>query len=111
MKLRINWADPVIPKEEVLQIRPTDMDDFYAAASDLDKSNLFFVLLTSAHYYADREDNICAAHLYFLAANYLFIALTPPGSYDLSLHYMKKTIALNPTQDYMDWLALMEKGN
>lgn len=111
MKLRINWADPVIPEDEVLQIRPTHMDDFYAAASDLDKCNLFFVLLTSAHHYSDRGDNARAAHLYFLAANYLFIALTPPGSYDLSLHYMKKAIALNPLQDYLDWHAPMEKGN
>ena len=111
MKLRINWAEPVIAEGDVLQIQPSDMDDFYASASDFDKSNLFFMLLTSLHHYEQKGDTHRAAHLSFLAANYLFIALTPPGSYELALHYMNKAVALNPTKDHLEWLALMEKGN
>lgn len=111
MKLQIDFGQPVFPEEMVLQIRTTDMDDFYVTASDLDKSNLFFMLLTSLHHYEEKGDSVRAAYLSFLAANYLFIALTPPGSYDLALHYMKKAIRLDPQQEYRDWLALMEKGN
>ena len=43
----IDFSKPVICKDDVLVISPTDLDDFYMSASDYDKSNLFFVLLTS----------------------------------------------------------------
>lgn len=78
MKLQINWSDPVIPQSEVLNMKPSDLDTFYITATDLDKSNLFFVLLTSAHHYEAEGNPVLAAHLYFLTANYLFISLTPP---------------------------------
>lgn len=68
-------------------------------------------MLNSLHAYEAERDPIRAAHLSFLIANYLFIALTPPGSYDLALHYMKKAIRLNPTEAYSHWLTLMENGN
>jgi len=111
MKLTIDFGDPVIAEEEVFQILPTDLNDFYAGATDFDKNNIFFMLLTSLHHYEDLEDKGRAAHLSFLAAYYLFIALTPPGSCLLALHYIKKAIALNDTAEYRQWLALMEKGN
>lgn len=111
MKLKIDWADPVFPKEDVLAIYPGDMDDFYVTATDLDKNNLFFVLLTSFHHYLDGGDREEAAHLSFLMANYLFIALTPPGSCALALHYIEQAIALNPLGLYEEWRGLIEKGN
>ena len=111
MKLEINWKKPVIASSDVLSTRTNDLDDFYCTASDLDKSNLYFILLTSLLHYEKKGDRQRAAHLSFLIANYLFVALTPPGSYDLALHYMKKAIALDPLPEYGEWLMLMEKGN
>ena len=111
MKLTIDFSNPIIPEKDVLGIRPSDLDDFYIHATDLDKNNLFYLLLNSAHYYERNYDWICAAHLYFLAANYLFISLTPLASFDLAMHYMKKAVELNPSREYLEWLALMEKGN
>ena len=111
MKLTIDFSEPVFARDTVLQIQPTDLNDFYTGASDFDKNNIFFMLLTSLHHYEDLGDKVRAAHLSFLAACYLFIALTPPGSCLLALHYIKKAIALHDTPEYRKWLALMEKGN
>jgi len=111
MKLAVDFSKPVFAREEVLRIRPTDLNDFYVDASAFDKNNIFFMLLTSLHHYEDAGDKVRAAHLSFLAAYYLFIALTPPGSCLLALHYIKKAITLNDTAEYRQWLALMEKGN
>ena len=111
MKLNINWNDPIIADADVMKLTANDLDDFYCTASELDKSNLFFVLLTSLHYYEEKKDIEKAAHLSFLTANYLFVALTPPGSYNLALHYMKKAVFLNPKSEYHEWYRLMEQGN
>lgn len=111
MALFIRWDQPLIPEDQVLQLRPTELDDFYFSASEPDKSNLFFILLNSLHYYEGKGDCVRAAYLSFLTANYLFVALTPPGSYDLALHYMKKALVLEPKEEYRQWLALMEQGN
>ena len=52
-KILIDFNEPIICKEKILDIRPTDLDDFYLAASDFDKNNLFFVLLTSILHYEE----------------------------------------------------------
>ena len=88
-----------------------DLDDFYVSASDTDRMNLFFILLTSLHYYERNGDIVRAAHLSFLAAYYVFTPLTPPGSHYLALHYMNKAISLNSLPEYSEWLVVMEKGN
>lgn len=111
MKLKIDWADPVIKAKTVMKIQPSDLDSFYIGASDFDKSNLFFVLLASFHHYADRENRIEAAHLSFLMAYYLFITLTPPGSCELAMHYIKQAVSLNALDEYKEWIPLIEKGN
>ncbi len=111
MQLNIDFGNPVIARDDVLQIQPTDMDAFYISASDFDKCNLFFVLLTSLHHYEACEDNRRAAHLSFLAANYLFISLTPPGSQELAMYYIQKAVAMYPCKEYVQWQALIEKGN
>lgn len=111
MQLKIDFANPVLASEAVLNIQPSDMDDFYVTATELDRTNLFFVLLTSLHHYEECGDNRRAAHLSFLAANYLFVALTPPGSWPLAMHYMQKAVELYPCAEYEEWLALIQKGN
>jgi len=111
MKLKIDFSEPIFPKEEVLMIQPTDLNDFYAAASDLDKSNLYFVLQTSLYHYEEQGLKLLAAHVSFLAAYYLFVALTPPGSGLLALHYINRALELNPLPEYEEWLKLIKKGN
>lgn len=111
MELKIDWGDPVIPEKEVLQIQPTDLNDFYCTATDLDKNNIFFMLLTSAHHYEDLGDFRKAAHLNYLIAYYLFVALTPPGSCRLAQHYISNALKWNPCDEYRQWLDLIQKGN
>ena len=111
MNICVDFSEPVIQKEKVLEIRPLDLDEFYMTASDFDKSNLFFILLASLYHYEDTGDSVRAAHLSFLAAYYLFITLTPPGSFNLALHYINKAISLNHLAEYDEWLILIEKGN
>lgn len=111
MTLKIDFSQPVFQKETACEIAVSDLDNFYAASSDLDKSNLFFMLLTSSCHYENSGDFVTAAHLYFLTAYYLFVPLTPPGSYQLAMCYINKAVALNPISEYKEWLSLMEKGN
>lgn len=111
MTLKINWEEPIIQENAVFQIQPSDLDIFYTTASDFEKSNLFFVFLASFHYYMDKRESDKAAHLSFLMAYYLFVVLTPPGSCELAMHYINQAIALNPLEEYKEWLRLIEKGN
>ena len=111
MKILIDFNEPIICREIILDIRPADLDDFYLAASDYDKNNLFFVLLTSILHYEDSGDTVEAAHLNFLAAYYLFSTLTPPWSLNLALHYINRAISLNHLEKYDEWFDLIKKGN
>lgn len=111
MTIQIDFGEPIFPAATVQQICPNDLNDFYCTASDFDKSNIFFMLLTSLHHYEDQGQTALAAHLSYLIAYYLFIALTPPGSCHLALHYINKAIALNPCDEYMEWLELINRGN
>lgn len=111
MLLKIDWEKPVIQRDVVLQIQIHDLDDFYILATDGDKSNLFFMLLTSLYHYLDDREEEKAAHLSFLIAYYLFTPLTPPGSCELALHYIKQAISLNSHPMYEEWCAIIKKGN
>jgi len=111
MKIQIDFGEPIFPAAIAQQISPNDLNDFYCTASDFDKSNIFFILLTSLHHYEDLQQNKLAAHLSYLIACYLFITLTPPGSANLALHYINKALSLHPCYEYMDWQELIKKGN
>lgn len=111
MKIQIDFGEPIIPAAIAQQISPNDLHVFYCTASDFDKNNIFFMLLTSMHHYEDQQQSELVAHLSFLIASYLFITLTPPGSGHLALHYINKAIALNPCDEYNEWLELIQKGN
>lgn len=111
MRLKIDWEEPIIQEDDVMQIQTSDLDDFYVAENDFDKTNLFFVLLTSFHYYLGKEEQEKSAHLSFLISYYLFTTLTPPGSWELAMHYIKQAISLSPLEEYHEWLLLIEKGN
>lgn len=111
MKIKIDFSEPIIPQNKVLDIGIMDLDDFYITASDSDKNNLFFMLLTSIHHYEDNGNEMETAHLSFLTAYYLFVALTPPGSIYLALYFIKKAISLNHLAEYDEWLTIIEQGN
>ena len=111
MQLTIDWGSPVIPEPDVLETCPSDLNDFYAAASECDRLNLFFVLLSSLHHYLDRGKVEQAAHLCFLTAYYLFVPLTPPGSCKLARHYIEQAVSLNPLDEYREWSRLILRGN
>ncbi len=109
--MRIDWNEPFIRFENVLKICPADLNDFYADASEVDRLNLFFVLLNTLQRCQSAERIAEAAHVCFLIAYYLFVPLTPPGSWELSMHYIRQAISLNPIEEYREWLGLIEQGN
>lgn len=111
MELKIDFGDPIIGEEQLTRLTADDLNDFYASASEIDRLNLFFVLLNSLHHYEERGKSKQAAYLSFLAAYYLFVPLTPPGSCGLALHYIQKAIALDHKPEYEEWFRLMQKGN
>lgn len=111
MELKIDFGNPIIGEEQLTRLTADDLNDFYASASEINRLNLFFVLLNSLHHYEKRGRSKQAAYLSFLAAYYLFVPLTPPGSSSLALHYIKKSIILDPKPEYQEWFALMQKGN
>lgn len=107
----LNWGNPIIKEADVLSITTDDLCAVYESASDLNKGNLFFVLLASFFDYTEQEKQEAAAHLSFLIAFYLFMIHTPPGSQALAMHYIKQAVALNPADQYKAWVSLIEKGN
>ena len=111
MMLQINWDNPIIKEDEIMAIQPSDLDSFYMSGDSYTKTNIFFVLLASYHHYSDMGKSDCTAHLSFLMAYYLFIALTPPGSQQLAKQYIQQAVLLYPTDEYRRWQDLIEKGN
>ena len=109
MKIRVDFGDPLISQEELKDLTATDLNDFYATASDPDKTNLFFVLLNSMHHYEAAGRMEETAYLCFLLAYYLFVPLTPPGSAPLAQYYLQKAILLDERPEYLRWRELMEK--
>ena len=49
VKVKIDFNEPIIGKDQVLEIDVDDLDDFYVATSDIDRCNICFVLLASLH--------------------------------------------------------------
>lgn len=111
MKLVINWDDPLIAADDIMAIRTDDLDDFYVTACDMDKANLFFVLLATFHHCMEQHRREQAAHISFLMAYYLFTALTPPASGELARHYIRQAICLHERRLYREWAAYIERGN
>lgn len=111
MKLAIKWENPILSDVDIMEIQESDLDNFYANASDTDKTNLFFMLLATAQYSLDIGYKKEAAHLNYLIAYYLFTALTPQVFDILAKHYIKSAIDLNPLPRYMEEAAFIENGN
>ena len=56
--MRIKFGEPIIGKDKVLEIGSKDLDDFYVSESDIDRMSLFFILLTSLHYYEENGEDV-----------------------------------------------------
>ncbi|MBQ2887748.1 MAG: hypothetical protein IJE29_02350 [Firmicutes bacterium] len=111
MNLRIDFAEPLLPADVAHELKTADLDDFYAARDNVARNNLFFVLLASYQHYATQDDAELAAHLAFLLAYYLFVALTPPASAELAAYYIGQAISFNRLNEYEEWRQLIERGN
>lgn len=111
MTLKIDFDQPVFSSEITDRLTTADLDDFYVNSAEIDKLNLYFCLLASAHHYQSEAKFPKAAKLYFLIAYYLFVPLTPPGSEELAMYYINKAISFNPLPKYKDLLSIIEKGN
>lgn len=111
MEIHVDYGKPALRKSEIFALTARDLDDFYASAAETDRFGLFFVLLTTLCRLEEREEREAAARVCYLTAYYVFTTLTPPGSLELARHYIRRALALHPTEEYREWLALMESGN
>ena len=109
--IRISWDRPFFDPQQALDIGIADLDAFYAETPEAERANLFFVLLHSLNRCMETGEKEGAAHLSFLIAYYLFTTLTPPGSQELALHYIRQATEINPCRKYMKLLELIQKGN
>lgn len=49
--------------KDVLEIKISDLDDFYVKNNEIQRSNLFFVLLNSFNFYCEKGDNKRAGYV------------------------------------------------
>lgn len=111
MDIQINFSKPLLERNQIPELQTEDLNRFYASATEVDRLNLFFVLLNTLQSMEHDPEPVLEARLCFLMAYYLFVPLTPPGSCTLALHYMRRAMDLHPLPEYQEWLCLMEKGN
>ena len=60
-------------REDIMQIRTNDLEEFYMEASNDKRKKVFSVLQSYHGEYARRHDNIRAAHSSFLIAYYFLL--------------------------------------
>ena len=111
MKIMIDFGHPYFEEEVLLGLTPDDLNCFYADASEVDRLNLFFVLEASLHRLQGKERMKTAAYCAFLMAYYLFIALTPPASFELAEFYIARALEWDETPEYRQWKAIIDEGN
>lgn len=109
--ININFENPVISEENILQITTSEIDNLYSILTETDQFNLFFVLLTTMDEYEKKDKIEAAAHVAYLLSYYLFVALTPPGSEQLALRYAEKAIEMNPVAIHKNWKKIVINGN
>lgn len=109
--INIDFNQPVISEDNILAMIPRDIDDQYEVSSEIERFNLFFILLATFHSCEDSNKTVLAAHMAYLLSYYLFVALTPPGSEKLALHYAQKALELNPSSLYTQWYDFVLTGN
>lgn len=111
MKIEINFEQPYMDEKTVMELTTKDLDYFYAAADEVSRLNLFFILEASLHRLRDKGNRKVAARCAFLMAYYLFTPLTPPASYELAEFYVNKALEWDEMPEYRQWKEIIDKGN
>ena len=111
MKIKIDFGHPYFDKNEILELTLDDLNCFYADANEVNQLNLFFVLEASLHRLQNEEKMQAAARCAFLMAYYLFIALTPPASFELAEFYIDRALEWDETPEYRQWKETIDEGN
>lgn len=102
LKTVLDYKNPILSEENVRKLSVEQLNDFYGQTQHSFKQyDVFFVLFGSFNYYLDAGKKELAAKLSYLAAYYLFIALTPISYLELALHFVDKAIELHPMPDYL----------
>ena len=111
MKISIDFGHPYFDEKAIFEITLNDLNDFYADENAINRLNLFFVLEASLHRF-QRENRLkVAARCAFLMAYYLFIALTPPASWELAEFYIDRALEWDETPEYSQWKKNIDEGN
>ena len=111
MKITIDFGHPYFDAETIRCLTPDDLNDFYAEAGEVDQLNLFFVLEASLHRLQGEKDRKTSARCAFLMAYNLFIALTPPASFELAEFYIDRALEWDETPEYRHWKETIDEGN
>ena len=111
MKITIDFGHPYFDAETIRRLTLDDLNDFYAEAGEVDRLNLFFVLEASLHRLQAGKDGKSSARCAFLMAYYLFIALTPPASFELAEFYIDRALEWDETPEYRHWKEAIAEGN
>ena len=111
MKITIDFGHPYFDAETIRHLTLDDLNDFYAEAGEVDQLNLFFVLEASLHRLQGEKDGKASARCAFLMAYYLFIALTPPASFELAEFYIDRALEWDEPPEYRHWKETIDEGN
>ena len=111
MKISIDFGHPYFDEKELFELTLNDLNDFYGDENAVNRLNLFFVLEASLHR-LQRENSLkAAARCAFLMAYYLYIALTPPASFELAEYYIDRALEWDETPEYSHWKKCIDEGN
>ena len=111
MKISIDFEHPYFDEETIFGLTLNDLDRFYADENEVNRLNLFFVLEASLHKLQRENSMKAAARCAFLMAYYLFIALTPPASWELAEFYIDRALEWDETPEYSQWKKNIDEGN
>ena len=111
MKITIDFGHPYFDSKDIFELTLNDLNDFYGDENEVNRLNLFFVLEASLHRFQKENSLKAAARCAFLMAYYLFIALTPPASWELAEFYIDRALEWEETPEYSQWKELIDEGN
>ena len=111
MKISIDLEHPYFDEKDIFKLTPDDLIDFFRNENEKNQLNLFFVLEASLHMLQSENSLKAAARCAFLMAYYLYIALTPPASWELAKYYINRAVELDETPEYSQWKKLIDEGN
>ena len=111
MKITIDFGNPCFEADDIFKLTDNDLNNFYCDENVWNKFNLFFVLEATLHNLQRENNSPAAARCAFLMAYYLYIALTPPASWELAEYYIDLAVNLDAKPEYIQWKKLIHEGN